>query len=275
MSYRYDKQQRSRRRWYGVAIVFLALFIFTPLPRFLFDIVEKPLEIAWQESQKNKEEVTGLLNQFYAKSKLLQEQEVLQRTIDTLKVDMLRTEYLQSVLTSYQTIREEMPEALVADVVLKTPLSPADTLMLNKGSQDTVAVGDTVITENNVLLGTISYVYDSTSYVYLATKDKQQSQAVLYPHGESITLIGHGNSYRAEIGRDVDVAVGDIAYSQFTPGRIMAVVQKVIFDPRDPFKQVYLSLPVNIRSVQSVGIITPTNIELPIAQDNKEEQQAI
>lgn len=263
MSYRYDREKKRRNNWYLVGTLLIIVIIFTPVPRLLFDVLERPLERAWQESQENGEEARGLFNRFYAKTKLLEKQEELQREVDQLTIDGLRTAYLESVLSTYQSIREVAEAAIVADVVLTPPVSTAGTLVVNRGSNDGVRSGSEVITKENLSLGTVSHVYDTTSRVTLHTKAGQQTRAILYPHGESFTLIGHGDSYRAELERDSEVAEGDVAYSQFIPGRIVAVVQKIVFDPRDPYKEVYLARPLNLNTIQSVGIIPASTVLIP------------
>lgn len=271
MNYRYDRKKKIRNNGYLVGTILLIVVFVTPLPQRIFDILERPLAAAWENAQANEVELTGFFHQFYAKGKLLEQQDELQQRITQLEIDALRTRYLESVLTSYQLIEESNPQALVAEVIARSPKTPSGTVVLNMGSRYGVVPGSEVITYDNVSLGVIAEVYDTTSVVDLYTKAEITTQAVLYPHARSFTLIGHGGRYRAELARDIEVAEGDIAYSQYVPGRILGIVQKVIFDPRDPFKQVYFSLPLEPSSIQSVGIVPATNQPLPIEEKTTEE----
>ena len=261
MSYRYDKEKKRKQQWYLTGILFIAVVFFTPALTYVFDIIEQPLARAWEQSNANMDRLSNIFQRSYAAGEIAQENQELKNRIAVLEVDVLRTQYLESVLESYQAIEDAVlvNETVTQGQVLVhgTP-GKADTLLINRGSRDGVSFGDTVITAGNLLIGSVSEVFDTTSRVDLLSKSEQETMAVLFPHQESLKLLGHGKSYRAELPRESLVEVGDTVYSQAEPGRLIAVVREIIFDPRDPFKQVYLSAPVDISNIQTVGVIKKT-----------------
>jgi cell shape-determining protein MreC len=258
MSYRYDKEQKKKQQRYLAAGIVVLLAFFTPVFSILFNWFERPLLRAWEQSQANIEEVGNIFERWYAKGKIIEENEELRRRISLLEVDVMRTDYLVSVLESYQE-RESYASSgeliIPAEIVLRYPQVSRDTVVLNRGSSHSVQEGDYVLGYNQLLLGIVTEVTDLTSFVTLFTDTDTSIEGVLYPHGETIRLDGVGTSYRSQVPRDSLVEVGDVVYSQQEPGRILAVVREVVFDSRDPMKSVYLSLPINTKNIPVVGVL--------------------
>lgn len=258
MSYRYDKEKQSRRNHYLFGSLLLVLVFFTPLLTKIYDAFERVIFSQWEQVQDTQEAGKGFFALLGNKQSLIEKNQLLQDKIDILEVDVLRTKYLESVLESYETINQEYQKEggiVSGEIIARYPKTPRDTFVINKGSQDGVVQGNRVVAIGNLAIGTIEEVYDRTSRVRLYTDNEVLTQAVLYGKGEGLTLTGTGNMYRSLMARESEVAVGDVAYTQDTPGMILAVVQEVVFDPRDPMKQVYLSLPVNLGTIQAVAVL--------------------
>jgi cell shape-determining protein MreC len=139
-------------------------------------------------------------------------------------------------------------------------------------------VDDIVVSETGVMIGYVSETYDISSRVVLYSKDGQDISGILYPHNLVLDAIGYGNgSLFIKAQREIDAQVGDIFYSVQQPGRIIAIVRDIVFDPRDPFKRVYLSYPTNIRSIRNVIVTNSSleNIELKIEDVVTEDDQEV
>lgn len=258
MSYRYDREKKRKRIGYLIATVILVTLFFTPFLTWVFDVIERPLARAWEQSQENLETTSNLFHRFYAKGKLIKENESLKQKINLLEVDVLRTHYLESTLETYQILQgraQEGETVIPAEIIVREPLTPADTILINRGTTDGISAGDSVITSEHLFLGYVNQVFDTTARVHLATKEGITTQAILYPHEEALTLYGNGKSYRAQLSRESEVEVGDVVYQQAYPGRIIGIVREVSFDPRDPLKTIYLSAPVSLRDIQVVGVV--------------------
>ena len=261
MSYRYDKEKKQKNILYTVGIIFIVIIFFTPTLTYLYDGFEKPLTSLWNASYNVKTAGEDLTTTLFKKHRLLKENEELKEQLHLLNAEVERVPYLESLLASYEAMTENSlgdEIILPAEVLARSPLTTSGTLIINRGERDGVTPGDTVVAYNNILIGYVAEVFDTTSRVTLYTHNTIETQAIFYPEEESITLIGHGGGYKTELPRETEAEVGSIAYSQGEPGRVMGIVQKIVFDPRDPFKQVYLSLPISLNHVQVVGVIKST-----------------
>lgn len=253
MSYRYDKQKKSQRFYYGVGSLFLVLALFTPVYGFLFNAFQKPIMNSWENKQDLFADTSNIFQSFGSKQRILEENVRLEKEIARLEIDNLRTRYLADQLEN--TLLVGFDNAVIGSIIEYGSLAAYDNVVINKGSRDGVSVGDKVFIADNVLIGYIADMYSKTSRVALYSDNDQSITGILYPHNETLVAQGNGGgNFIIETPREINVENGDIFYNLGQPGNIIGIVRHVEFDPRDPFKQVYLSYPVNIKQHQIVGI---------------------
>lgn len=255
MSYRYDKRKKTLKRWYFVSAFLLVIALFTPLYVWIFDTIEKPLVRSWENKTELIDGSENLFGIFYGKTRLVKKNKELEREIVRLEIDNLRTRYLSEKLEEvYQNI-DTNNEIVIAEVLNHGVFGNLDTLIINQGAQNGITKGEKIIAHNSIALGYVSDVYDVTSRVELYSETNQSVEGILFPHNINLIANGQGNgSFLIETPREIEVVEGDILYSLEQPGNIIGIVRTVEFDPRDPFKQVYLSYPVNPSQVQTVGV---------------------
>lgn len=256
MSYRYDKRKQSRNRWYVIGGILLLVMLFTPFFSWSFDVLERFFEKTWNDQQSLAQEGGNIIQSFYNKQGILEENTILKNEIKRLEVDNLRIGYLSQELEEISLLTNGSTSNIIpGNVIRRDVLGNSDVFIVNQGSKDGVTIGDSVVTYDHVLIGFIDSVYDHTSQLTLHSKANQTIDGVLFPHNVTMSARGYGNgSFVIDAPREVAVAEGDILYSLEQPGSIVAIVRDIVFDPRDPFKQVYLSYPVNTNQIQKVGI---------------------
>lgn len=253
MSYRYDKQKKNRRFYYGLGSLFLILALFTPVYGFLFNVFQKPIMQSWENKQDLFADTSNIFQSFGSKQKILEENKKLQQEIDRLKIDNLRTRYLADQLEN--TLLVGQTDSIIGSIIEYGSLAAYDNVVVNKGIHAGVTVGDKVFIAENVLIGYVADTYSKTSRVALYSDNEQSISGILYPHNETLVAQGNGGgNFIIETPREINVENGDIFYSLGEPGNIIGIVRHVEFDPRDPFKQVYLSYPINLKDHQIVGI---------------------
>jgi len=258
MSYRYDRERQTKRWWYLAGTLVIVLIFFTPMLSFFFDTFERSIISIWERQEANTKNSKSFFALLGSKQKILDENKLLKERIEILEVDLLRTDYLESVLESYQLIDEEYQQTtkyVNAEIIARYPKTSRDVLMINRGSVDGIHIGSRVVVSGNLAIGVVDEVYDRISRIRLNTTDQVLTPAVVYEKAEGVTLTGSGNMYVASLPREIEVAVGDVVYTQDTPGMILAVVREVVFDPRDPMKQVFFALPVNLDTIQTVAVL--------------------
>ncbi len=256
MSYRYDKRKKNQRRWYGIASCLFIIVLFTSLFPWLFDILERPFTKTWDNKSIFINTTQNFFQTFRGKQHILRENAAFENEINRLQVDNLRTMYLSQELEKRNGfLSSHIADILFGNIIRRDVLGSSDIFIINQGSLSGVTVGDKVFSYDHMLIGFINNVYDTTAELVLYSKPDQEIDGILFPHEVSLSAQGYGNgSLFIKSPREIDVAEGDIFYSLEEPGSILAIVRKVVFDPRDPFKQVYLSYPVNLNEIQTVGI---------------------
>jgi|AntAceMinimDraft_6_1070360.scaffolds.fasta_scaffold06730_2 cell shape-determining protein MreC len=276
MSYRYDKEKK-KKKWYVVGIIILIISFFTPASAFLFDLVEKPFVEVSQTNSHTSKKIRTYFEAFFLRVKIVEENTELRKKVELLEINNLRTRYLEDQLSSL-SLQEKTESDVIASIISHDGLGYSDTLLINRGYSDSVRVDDIVVSETGVMIGYVSETYDISSRVVLYSKDGQDISGILYPHNLVLDAIGYGNgSLFIKAQREIDAQVGDIFYSVQQPGRIIAIVRDIVFDPRDPFKRVYLSYPTNIRSIRNVIVTNSSleNIELKIEDVVTEDDQEV
>lgn len=255
MSYRYDRQKKARNQRYFFIGFLLIIALFTPVYRWVFDVFERPLVIAWESRNHMFDGTENFFQAFYGKQQIIKENQKLQEEIDRLKIDNLRIGYLSDERDRLLEISSMDSGMLSANILHHGIVGANDTLLINQGLNNHLAVGNQVFAYDNVLIGYISKVYDLTAEVTLYSKNGEQIFGVLYPRASTLEAIGQGKGgFMIETPREIEAEVGDILYSMNEHGSIIAIVRDIVFDPRDPFKQVYLSYPVNINQIHTVGV---------------------
>lgn len=262
MSYRYDRQKKVKNQRYFLIGFLLVVALFTPVYGWLFDIIERPLESAWQSRNEMFDGTENFFQAFYGKQQILEENKALEEEIARLKIDNLRVGYLSDERDQLLNITQMDGSILPAHILHHGVLGNPDTLLINQGLNNNLAIGNQVFAYENVLIGYVSQVYDHSAEVTLYTKNNERIFGMLYPRASTLEAVGQGKGgFMIETPREVEAEVGDILYSMNENGSIIAVVREIVFDPRDPFKQVYLSYPVNINQIQAVGVKTPKTSE--------------
>ena len=204
------------------------------------------------QSWENRNAVAGgtqnIFQSWYGNTRLVQENTELNQENLDLELQLLRTDFLTQQSHLFQDISDYGQKTAVAIQ------NNNNTLIINQGQEHGVAVGDLVYANGIVLVGRISDVYDVTSRVQLFTHPNQLRSVMLFPQNEILDLQGNGQGFILEVPREIQISVGDLLYDRSVYGAIIAIVQSVEFDPRDPFQQVYAHYPISEKNIYAVGI---------------------
>ena len=68
-----------------------------------------------------------------------------------------------------------------------------------------------------------------------------------------VTLIGRGGGeYEVRIPRDVEFVVGELIAHQSSTTRVLAEIERIATDPRDPFQRLIAKAPINLQALEWV-----------------------
>ena len=195
----------------------------------------------------------------FSKSALIMENESLKRELAMLMAlrtanDILRleNEKLHALVGRVTDI-----DFVFAAVLVRPNRSPYDTLILDRGQEDGVSVGDLVAVEGGqIALGTIIETSATQSKSKLYSSDGTEIP-VLVGNG-SVPGSAHGqggSNFIVELPRGVPVAEGDQVVTATGEPLVLGVVGRIEARSSDAFDRVYFKSPVNIQEVWWVEIV--------------------
>ena len=156
--------------------------------------------------------------------------------------------------------RDASVHSVLAGVVTRPPSSPYDTLVIDAGRAQGVAVGDYVSAGGTALIGTVDSVYATTARVVLFSAPSQVLQALLMdtPAHPAIPLTVEGQgggSMVAQVPSHTNVAVGDAVVFPGIADGLSALVTHVSVAQGASFQTLYLQLPANPLQLRFVEVL--------------------
>ncbi len=143
---------------------------------------------------------------------------------------------------------------ILGGVLLRPPETPYDTLVIDAGFAEGVAMGDLVSAGGTTVVGTITDLYTHTARVTLYSAPGEKYDGLL--RGSiPIAVEGQGGgSLRAQLPSGTDVASGDTVSLPGVAGGVAATVSRVERGESESFTTVYLTLPANMWSLRFVEV---------------------
>lgn len=261
MSYLLDKKIKRRKFlniFLFVVFLFLLIYfrnpIFNKLSSFSLFIFKPVLFVG----NNIGESLSGIETLFSFKSSLLEDKKNLLLALD--EKNATYSNYA-SVLDENLKMKEILgrkntrADMILAGILAKPNVSLYDTLLIDAGLEEGVAIGSRVFAHGNIPIGKIAEVYAHSSKVILFSNPGEKTEVVISGKDIFIQLTGRG-------GGDFEMAtvkdlVLDKGMEVLLPGinsYVVAVVEKAISDPRDSFDKVLLSSPVNIQELKFVQV---------------------
>lgn len=194
---------------------------------------------------------------FSDKNKLIQENEKLSAEMENYNLEKIDHE---AVKLENQKLREELnlkpaEDFVGASVIARPPQIPLDSLLLNRGENDRVEMGDLALASERILVGRIVRVYQNQSTVSLNSFAGAVSYGFVKRTDEPIEIKGAGGgSMEAKLPIDFDIAVGDEIMAGGSPVYWIGVVKALEEDVSSGFKKIFIASPVNISKTNIVFV---------------------
>ncbi len=149
---------------------------------------------------------------------------------------------LRQLLNSAETMQDRV---LIAELVGISPDPSIHTVMVNKGSEDGVYLGQPLLDAEG-LMGQVVSVGQNASKVLLITDTSHALPVQINRNGVRLIAEGTGNLYQLTLRHvfsTVDIREGDLLVSsglgqRFPAGYPVATVESIHYDPGQPFAQV-------------------------------------
>jgi cell shape-determining protein MreC len=219
------------------------------------------------------EKFKSLSSYFVSKNSLYLQNQDLQ---SQLNEDEARMSNYSSVLADNENLKEilgrknEKINMTLAAILSKPNQSIYDTLIIDAGAREGIKTGNLVFALGNVPIGRIAEIYPNSSKVILFSNAGEKTQVVISlghsPTGEAgksaraggdvfMEIVGRGGgNFEMAMPKDFSLQKGDQVVLPGPYPYVLAIVETIISDPRDPFTKALLSSPVNIQELKFVEV---------------------
>ena len=255
-------------------IVFLALAVNTVQPRENLTVLEKGLRIAASPFQYGfkaiDDGVSGFFSYFTEKEALQQENDALKKEVSQLhsqlaQMDEISMENIRlKELLSYKTEMAGQYNLQLAEIIAENNNNLQHTITLNKGSNDGIATGMTVLNHSG-LIGRITAVLPESSEVMLLPDRESAVGARVWNTREVIGVVeGDGtdssNLQMIHLPHDADLYVGDDIVTSglddvFPGGIHIGEVTAIEYSANGLTKTAYIKPYVNFSRLEEVFIL--------------------
>jgi cell shape-determining protein MreC len=151
--------------------------------------------------------------------------------------------------------REAASPGILAGVVLRPPVSPYDTLVIDAGFKDGVVVGALVEGPGGAPIGTIGSVATDSARVILYSSYGVSTSAWAGEERTPLTLMGEGGgAFSATASSEAPLTVGEAISLPVGGAGVMGVIDRIDKDPSSPEAEVRIRPLVNPYSITWVTV---------------------
>lgn len=150
--------------------------------------------------------------------------------------------------------RHSKNSSILTTVLSKPPMSLYDTLVVDVGSSDNVAVGDKVFALGFVPIGTIHSVNLRTSTVQLFSSSGQKVNVNIGKNIQTSAEAQGGDNFLIKLPKGTEIAEGDLISAPSIGAEIFGHVESVDTTENDPFLYVRFTLPINMSELHFLQI---------------------
>lgn len=252
---------KKNRRTTAIVVFFLAVLfgVHFFFPKFYPSIFYPLTSFAWTIKKSSIEWFFRAGNIIKSKDNLARENERLTREIRGDEISLLLLDVVKRENEELKFMLGRKPEGdiILALVLVRPPISPYDTLIIDRGKRDGLEVGNMVYALGDALIGIVAEVYDSRSKVaFFSTPGKKTNVSF---ENSNVPAIAHGRgsgNFSANTPSDTGIKEGDIVIFPDIKPHIFGIVEEVIADSVDSFKTVLFRSPVNIHDIRFVEVKT-------------------
>jgi len=198
----------------------------------------------------------SLPNYFRDRQTLERELESLRQTVATSEGNEITIAKLQTENEQFRAMLEAVPEErIVARVVGRPSNLPYDVLMLDRGQAEGVLLDSPVFVGSDQVIGYVARVYEHTALVTLVTTAGFAGTAyIIGPNIYTYTEGVGGGMMRVRVPQGIPLRVGDPVILPAIDSGVYGQVVEVVSSPTQPEQFGYVTLPVNLQSLQYVTI---------------------
>ncbi len=189
-----------------------------------------------------------------SKQSLINENNSLKGEIASTSEQIAITEIIRKENDDLKNLfgRENSKKDILASVLVKPYLSPYDTLIIDAGTSNGIAVGDKV-KSGTTHIGYISEVYENYSKVVLYSSYGEKVKVLIGKNSIEKEAEGQGGgNFKVEVPRETDVNEGDSIIIPSISPNIFAVVEKIDYKENDAVENILFKNNINVQEINWV-----------------------
>lgn len=247
-----NKTNKNKPIIISLIIVFLAIVVHFLFPKFfpsLFLSIAKPFWKVENNTRDGKITLSSqeLILKINELERTLQDKKALYDYSDALKKE---NEDLKALMG-----RKEEKNMILSQVLKMPPYSVYDSFILDVGENNGIEKGDIVYVGSHIPIGEIVEVYKNSSKASLYSSSGQKFIATVGAKNIPINAYGKGNgSFEAQLPRDATVVEGDVVSIPQLSNSFIGIVNRVVFEPTNPFLTILFSQSINIFEIKWVQV---------------------
>jgi cell shape-determining protein MreC len=195
----------------------------------------------------------------------IRERTALEKDIQSLKQEIASQQGIKTTLSFIEEENKELrtllgitkTSSILASVVARPPLSPYDTMVIDKGAEEGIVSGAPVYYGSGIALGYVRVVYSHQSLITLFSSPHVQTTVYIYGPNIFTSAYGEGGGViRLSIPQGINVASGDIVVLPSLNAHVLGRIDIVQSTPTEPEQHAYITSEIPIQSLHFVHVGT-------------------
>jgi len=261
MLYRQRRKRHFSKRTLSASVIVLIFVVFlltnATVPSGVVRLVHATGEPLWQTHPFVGTQVQGILKLFRSKGQLVAENQNLRTSHEKMKRVYIDYALLKEENERLVNLLSRVSDTgrIAAGVLLHPNISLYDTLVVDVGEENGIAVGNRVFASDRVYIGIVEEIYKKTSRVRLLSSPDYETNIILGESDVELTAVGNGGgNFILMVPRNISVSVGENIRLPGLSGGLVGRVSVIESRQADAFQTVYARLPINIYTLPDVFI---------------------
>lgn len=226
-------------------------------PRFYPSLFYPLTSLSWKTGHAVVGWFSNIGNLIRSKNNLIKENRGLEERVRSNQASLLELDILKKENENLKSILNRKPEGeMVLGVVLnRPPVSPYDTLIIDRGSERGLHVGDRVYVDGDILIGEVAEVYPTKAKISLfSTPGKKTSVMFVNSNIQTEATGRGGGNFSASAPFESNVREGDTIVIPNLKTHVFGIVENISTDKASSFSTILFKIPLNINDIRFVEV---------------------
>ena len=246
----FKKNPPSLSKTYGfiIFLIIAVLIVYFANPEIL-----SPISFPFIQTGRGMQNQSSNFLSFFTSRKTLSDKiDGLMRENEELK---LANALMRETVREYEFSKNNADRSSkVVKITSQAPISPYDTIMINKGAQDGVAEGQKAIAYGSIILGKVENINNNGSAIKLLSYPGLKTEGYLESLSLNVVLEGiGGGAIRFSVPKGVEIKNGDSVFSSES-AYLIGQVEYINQSESEPLQEIFIRAPINLKNLRFLEI---------------------